>query len=362
MMVSVALILSGIYFTYLRYLDLKDSALEKIQISIEQMTCSMDENFSQLQDISFALLATPTLRQWNLGEMSFDPSDKYYYLTIQELQDSISSTLMFSRAWTAGYINAIYMFADGQTIRLVNRLSLPVTPTDKQFQEVYSSTIDNSSNSFYVQNTLGNSTNVFYVCRMHDTDYSKQLTLILQLNSDAICQQLTSSDYSLTTSLVYDDTIYFSSDSALIGKDFSPPGSSDKTFHQSLMLSSNEFSVHAWIAEDSIYAPLWSSLIPYVLAFLISLLFFGGLAGFVSVSYTRFLNALTQNLEHLRQSDFDTLMPDFKEPELHEISNTFNLMVKENNQLFNCIYKQEILFHVIPSDYLQVGDRNPCRY
>lgn len=343
LMVLTALVLSGIYFTYLRYIDLKKGALEKVQLSVEQMARSMNEGLLQLQDTSYALIASPILRQWNQNELSLDPSSSSYLLTVQELQDSISSTLMFSRSWTANNINAIYLFADDHFIRLFNRLPLPVAYTDAQFESVYQSLDDAMESSGYIFQQGNASNNIYYVRKMHNVDCTENLFLLFQLNSTPFCESITSSDYTLTTSVVYNDTVFFSSDASLIGSQLAPPSETQNIFYQSMSLAASGFSVHAWIPTASVYAPLWTSLWSYLVGLIVSVLVFGFLAGLISVSYTRFLKDLMSSIEHLRQSDFDTLMPEFKEPELHEISNTFNLMVQENNRLFHCIYQQELL-------------------
>lgn len=345
-LVLLSLICSGTCFIWLQYQTLKRDTFQRIEGSIGQMSLAMSDKFALLDSSSFALLASPSMRSWNMGRLVFSPDDPAYFTKVQTVQDEVSANLMFNHAWLSKYIDAIYIFADGQQIRLCTRLPLSLTYTNEEFRQVYENTKSQTAMSFYHMAKDSEGAQTYLIRRMNDTMQQKQLTLIFSLNEVELSRELCSDELGMNASVLYEDTFFFSSNPTLIGQRLFPhigATAESTSFIQTRQLSPELFSIYVSVPYNAIYDPLLRAVLPYIIFGLLTALAFGTLAGMSATAYTRFVNELLTNIERLKRSDFDTLMPAFKEPELNEISQTFNRMTSEIKRLFNHIYQSELL-------------------
>jgi two-component system sensor histidine kinase YesM len=85
------------------------------------------------------------------------------------------------------------------------------------------------------------------------------------------------------------------------------------------------------------------SLSSYLIVVAVFILIFLSIGISLSSKITKPINDLSDNIFQLGQGNFEVKMPKYKEYELNQISDTFNTMTDKINELFNDIYKKQLL-------------------
>lgn len=352
-----AMLVSGIYFSYTYYSTLKQDAYDKLNSSIDQMASSLSGKFSNIDNASFAFLATPHMRRWKNGEFSFSDDTPASFNTIAELRSDIEYNLMFNSAWLSGYLDTVYMFADGKAIHLVSRKAESLAQSQSQNESIYKATKGVPQMSFYYLSGQGSPT-VYMIRRMNDISQKKQLTLILTINSDSISKELRQLDPDITADIVCKGQIFFSNNRNLVGTTsksgaVSPASSvvqgqiTDQSEHTYFLvyrnLYNNLFSIEISAPRNVITQQVFRSMRQYVIVMIFLVLIFTVIAGLTAGRYTEFIEDLATGLNQVRTKNYDVALPDYNDADLNSISSAFNSMAAEIKALINTVYKSDIL-------------------
>lgn len=352
-----AMLVSGVYFSYTYYSTLKQDAYDKLNSSIDQTASSLSGKFSNIDNASFAFLATPHMRRWKNGEFRFSDDTPTTFNTIAELRSDIEYNLMFSNAWLSGYLDTVYLFADGKAVHLVSRKAEGLAQSQSQNESVYQATKDFPQMSFYYLSDQGTPT-VYMIRKMNDITQKKQLTLILTINSDSIAKELRQLDPSITADVIYKNRVFFSNNRTSVASPLkigitSPSSSAsqeqitDQADHTYFLVYRNLyndlFSIEISVPRSVITQQVFRSMRQYVIVMIVLVLIFTVIAGFTAGRYTEFIRDLATGLNQVRKKNYDVVLPNYNDTDLNSISSTFNNMAAEIKSLINTVYKSDIL-------------------
>ena len=382
LIVSCALVISGIYFFFNYFSTLRRDAYDKLNSSVDQLATSLTNRITSIEDSSFSFLSSEYMRSWKNRNFEFvsdsEEQERKGYVQVANLRSEIESNLLFNTSWNAKYIDTVYFFADGKGFHLVSRKTEAEPVISKQNEEVYRATLGYKDMSFYYLTEESGAPMVYFVRRMHDITLTKTLTLILTINTESICEELKSLGDGTTAHVVHGDVIYFSSDLNAIGTKIQTPTSdsdstvsngqrelsndeSDETYYyvqRPLKINNSEFLVWVSVPRDSITQPLVSSMKDFILVTVVLLIAFSLIAGVTTGAYTKFIKVLTEGLNQVRKNNYDITLPKFRDMQLNAISETFNSMTSEIQILINTVYKSELLLKEADIKLLQ-SQMNP---
>lgn len=374
LIVSCALVVSGVYFFVNYFSTLQKDAYDKLNASIDQVTTSLSTRIDSIENATFAFSSSEYIRDWKNRDLDFQ-SDGDTYLRVANLRREIETNLMFNTAWVSKYIDTVYFQADGSLFNLVARKTVNFTQVDKQNQKVYDATLGYKEMSFYYLDQNGGSPIVYFVRRMNDISMTKTLTFILTVNTEGISEELQQLGENITAHVVRDGVIYFSSSPEMVG---SQVQTSDDTgaaalstgqsrlqdegtyyyVQRPLGLEESDFIISVAVPRDSITQPLFTSMKDFIIVTFILLILFSLIAGFTTGAYTRFIKDLTDGLNQVRKNNYEVTLPKYRDMQLNGISDTFNSMTSEIQTLINTVYKSELLLKEADIKLLQ-SQMNP---
>lgn len=344
--VFISLSLSAVFFLYTQYKTLKTGAYAKLNLSIKQVSSSINSKLTNIENDSFAFLSIDNMKEWANRELNFKKSSPSYIKNITELRNDINSRLMFNNAWISKYINTIYLFADNETIQLVTRYPSTLTKTDAKFNQIYNDTKQNDSTNFYYIDTTQQPKQVYMIRRMNDITFKEQLTLIFHINESAFSEELIKLGNNINSYIVYNNQVIFSNNYKNIGQNSNNTLEKYKPkdyFILSRKLGHPNFDIHILTSYSDIMRPIRKSLSTYIIVVIILIFLFAIAAGMYAGVYTRFIRDLNDGIKKVRNSNFNATMPVYKNYELNNISCTFNSMTNEIQRLINSVYKSNIL-------------------
>ncbi|GAA0181340.1 hypothetical protein SH2C18_38860 [Clostridium sediminicola] len=365
--------ISGVFFFYTYYNTLKTNAYHDLDFSISNVQKTMKSNFHSLDNASLTFLSNDYIRKWTKGELDFDSSNPNYYTLISNMQTDIRFQMMFNDAWMSGFIDTVYIYANNECIPITSRLHVSQDELTKLQQNIYEQTKDFPLGTHYV---LSKDKTPFLIRRIGNTSFTKNLTLIIAINSKKFAEPLFTLPENYTAHITdKEDFIYFSPISEYINTNSQyanvdlTPAPIIQNGYKTIIEGSTQllvfreipdtkFKITVSLPRSIITNKTFVSILRYFSIMATFLMIFLVISFMVVTAYTRFIKDLEVNLQQIRLRNYDYKMPIYKDKELNNISSTFNNMTTELKTLIEKVYKSELLLKDTEIQLLQ-SQMNP---
>lgn len=365
--------ISGIFFFFTYYYTLKTNAYNDLDVTISNVQKTMKSNFHSLNNASLTFLSNDYIRKWTEGELDFDSSIPNYYATISKMQTDIRFQMMFNDAWMSGFIDTVYIYVNNECIPITSRLHASQDELAKLQQNIYDETKDYPLGTHYA---LSKDKTAFLIRKIGNTSFTKNLTLIIAINSKKLAEPLYTLPQNYTAHITdQNDYIYFSPNAEYIYTnsqyehvDLTPAPiiqNGYKTIidgHTQLLvfreIPDTKFKITVSLPRSIITNKTFVSMLRYFSIMATFLMVFLVISSMIVTAYTRFIEDIVVNLQQIRLRNYDYRMPTYKDKELNNISSTFNNMTTELKTLIEKVYKSELLLKDAEIQLLQ-SQMNP---
>lgn len=364
LILGIAIILIGVFFWNTFYNTLKSNTYDNLQVSTLQAKESINSNLGQVENTLYTFFNTRVFREWKNNSLALHTSIGEDGITLNsnlldEVENDISSLLMFNSVWINKIVHSSYVFIEGVPVQLHLPRSYIATNYQK-FQEVYDTVQESGIQTCFIPPS-SESDFIYVVKIFYNITYTQQLTFISALDPHYLCESLYNLPPDYTASLVSSDgTVYFSNDSELIGGklpfdqenlqanseipngyEVTLDGVSQLVFLQ--QVGNSDFQIVISTPASIFFENIFQSMVGYLFIIILIFVVFTILSIFFSSIFTRFFADITDSLNRVRQKDYDALMLVYPEKDLHIIGTTFNSMTAEIKNLIQIVYKEKLL-------------------
>lgn len=339
----LALSISGGFFSLSYYQIRYEDKYTELDRTLTNIAHSLSSNFSSVNNLASNFISTPYIRSWMNDQLTFSTATPSGYDTITTMKKELMYELIFDDAWLKKYIDSFYLFADDQCIPLVSRVAIQPAIEASHYRAIYRTTKPYEIGT-YLLPPMRQDGSCYYVKKIGNTSFTKNLTLIININEDYIAESLHQlpEDY---IAYVYDTdaNIFFSKNQNSV------PATSDIVDDHKAYLNirrpieATDLSISFSVPKSSITNELFASLGDYIVIMIIFIIIFIILALVVVGNYTRIIEDILIHINAIRQKNYATRMPPYKDEALNTISTTFNTMAEEFQTLIDQIYKSELL-------------------
>lgn len=364
LVLGMAVIVIGIFFWSSFYHAMEANAYESSYASTLQVQKSMNSNLKQVENTLYTFFNTRVFREWKNNSIDLHTSLQNGEVTLNsnlldEVENDISSLLMFNNVWIDKIIHSSYVFIEGVPVQLHLPRSY-LADNDRRFQSVYDQLETMDTQTYFFPPTAENDF-VYIAKTFYNITCTKKITFISALDPHYLCQSLYNLPENYTASLVGEDgLVYFSTDNALVGNSLpfdkqnlsaneDIPNSYKITVDGNLQLvflqqlDDSEFQIIISTPASTFFQNLFESIIGYIIIILMVLIVFTILSIFLSSVFTRFFTNITGALNRIRKKDYEVTMPSYQEKDLDMISTTFNSMTAEIKNLIQTVFQEKLL-------------------
>lgn len=357
LLLTMAGICIGIYFWYSCFHILKANAYDSLEQSVSSLQENITNNLSLIDNTLFTFFSTTTLRQWKDNTITLEKDD---LRTINRIRSDITYSLNFNTAWQSKFIDATYIVIDDTAIVLNSRYFVKGDSQKQRFQYIYDQFKENENNTPFVLPDREDSY-VYIMKRFYNITMKESITLISAISPSFFAGKLYDLSEDVSGYLIDNaGNVYFSNDDSMVGQNLfassttfrSTTGKENSytTFlngKQTILMyreiGDTPYSIIVSIEEASLTRDLKQSIFNLVLIFAVIIAVFIVISTFLLSAYTRFIKEMEDRLNLIRAENYDARMPFFYEPDLNNISDTFNQMAKEIKRLIQTVYQEQLL-------------------
>lgn len=372
LLLTLAGICIGIYFWYSCFHILRDDAYESLDQSVSSLQENITNNLSLIDNTLFTFFSTSTLRKWKDNSIALNQDD---FRTLNSIRSEITYSLNFNTAWQSKFIDSTYLFINDTAIALNSRYFVKGDSQKQRFQAIYDQYKDNDNDSPFILPDQEDSY-VYVMKRFSNDTMTDSITLMTAVSPSFFAGKLYALSEDVSGYLI-DTTgnIYFSTDESMVGGNLfansttfqSITGQEDsystflngeKTILMYRALGDTPYSIIVSIAESSLTKDLKQSIINLVFIFAVIIAVFITISTVLLSVFTRFVKDMENRLNLIRLENYDARMPSYREPDLNNISNSFNQMAGEIKRLIQTVYQEQLLNNEMEIKLLQ-SQMNP---
>ena len=189
----MAVIVIGIFFWSSFYHAMEANAYESSYASTLQVQKSMNSNLKQVENTLYTFFNTRVFREWKNNSIDLHTSLQNGEVTLNsnlldEVENDISSLLMFNNVWIDKIIHSSYVFIEGVPVQLHLPRSY-LADNDRRFQSVYDQLETMDTQTYFFPPTAENDF-VYIAKTFYNITCTKKITFISALDPHYLCQSL----------------------------------------------------------------------------------------------------------------------------------------------------------------------------
>lgn len=359
-MVLLTLSIVGIFFFSTFYKMLLTNAYKTLETSVSQTQTSMENNFNALDNMVYMILSDENIKQWLNKEESFLNNDPYTFSKINNLVNNLQFGLIFDSSWTSKQLESIQLYIDDKKVSLISRHA----PFNSEGNDIYEKVLkeaqrSNKSSVFIPPND--SEKRLLFVKKISNYYSNDKFLIICEIRTNKFAEVLSTLPSYYEAVIVNEkNQICFSNKEELLGRElpydfkmadevigvkggYEITVNDDKYLFVRQRIDGSEFSINISISRKVLLAQVIFAMKNYALVMLVILCVLIVLVFLISSRYTRVIPDIINNLNRIREKNYYSRMPGYKDKQLNMISETFNRMSEEIETLINKVYVNRIL-------------------
>jgi two-component system, sensor histidine kinase YesM len=360
LIILLPLTFSTIYFyKSLSSILIQNSMNELIQ-SIQETNNNVESKLNLVNNTSMLILSNEILQD-NLEE-NLEKGNLYLQTKIKRnIEEQIRNELRFNYAWDTKLLNSVYLVKEDD---LDNYYGVSRYFQDSELIEnrlrILSNYYGTRSNKVIVSPSYQNQS-IYFIRNLESSNISKfKYNLTLEINENILSSSFDNLlKYKKAEQLIIDNNgvIVSHTDKKMLGLKVNPMFISlnNTSLTKELKIEDityiassqkfNDYNLTSIIIlpKNLILSDFRSILSSYLIVVAMLIVIFLSIGISFSFKITKPINDLASNIFQIGQGNFEIKMPGYEEHELNQISDTFNTMTDKINELFNDIYKKQLL-------------------
>ena len=350
--------LIGMFFYAKTSSVLTHNATAYLNEYILQITDNIETKFRIINNTSLLFLSNPTLR------VALDDStqDSDYVSQVQlkaETERQLNYLLLFNYAWDSKLLKSIHIFKGENIFYTVHRFHIAGINLDKLFEINDGVSKTPAKNQFYPPSS--DDRTMYFVCNVNNLNTLELLgRLIFRIDENELANIGNKSmQYEGTQVCIFDSTgvIFSHTDKSMLGKMVD-----EKLFNirnnrsivdveingEPCLVAARNLKDHGFtsvvsIPRKQVYINLSSTMDQYIRIMVLILLVSMLIAAAMSSRVTKPVRDLMKSIVQVKNGNFNSRMPEYKDYEMNQLSDVFNKMTDEINYLINQVYEKQLL-------------------
>jgi two-component system sensor histidine kinase YesM len=334
--------------------------MNELMQDIQETNNNIESQLNLANNTSMLILSNETIQ--NNLEVNFEKDNLYLNAkTKSNIEEQLRNELRFNYAWDTKLLNAVYLLKqdDPENYYGVARYFQNTEFIENRLK-ILANYYDVNSNKLIIPPSYENQT-IYFIRNVERVNLSKlNYSLILEINENILSSSFDNLiKYKKAEEFIIDQSgiIVSHTNKLMLGS------KADSTFlnlnnttlttelkiNNTLYIASSkkikDYNLTSIIIlpKNLILTDLRKILSSYLLVAAVFIIIFLSIGISLSSKITKPINDLVNNIFQLGQGDFTVKMPQYKEYELNQISDTFNNMTDKIHELFNDIYKKQLL-------------------
>lgn len=376
LLVLLPMSLAGLYFYRNISSILTSNATDNLSQLIRQTNDSIESSFNIIDNTSLHFLSNQTIRS-RLSDNTSNEEDNYnLFVNKSKIEEELNYSLMFNNAWDTKLITTVYIFLNETTYSIASRSIQNVQTVNKNNINIFKRLNSEIPKGMIIFPPSNKDKTIYFTRTVSSVNSPRHhLAFIIGTSEDQIFQKYDKLlEFPGSMAYIIDDKgiIYSNSDKRKLGEEVeksildlkNKAGVTEATLDNQIYfvaakkISDSGLTFVAGIPKKQVLAKLSSSIKNYLLITLFIVLVFLIASIFLSLWITRFIKALLQNINKVKDGDYDAKMPAYKDMELSLLSSTFNNMTGEIKYLINQVYEKQLLVKETEFKFLQ-SQMNP---
>ncbi|CAM4201775.1 sensor histidine kinase [Paenibacillus typhae] len=376
LLILLPMTFAGCYFYWSISQILTRNANDNLSLLIRQTNDNITKSFEIIDNTSLHFLSNKMVRTWLIDDVPL--GDDFYkdFTNKTGLEEDLKYSLMFNNAWNFSLLSTAYVFFDSSNYVSVLKSQPNIEQVNKNNLAVYRSVNERTLRGKEIITPSLADPTLYFIRIVSNINLPKQrLTLIFGTNEADLAQEY-SGLLTFTGAKAYiidaQGMIYSSADKQELGSIISSDmlALEDNTEVREIRLNQETYlaasrsigntglTFIAGIPKKQVLSKLSGSMHNYI--WIITLIAVVSLAAGVllSLRFTRIIRDLLRSIRKVKNGDYNSRMPVFKDVELNQLSSTFNNMTDEINYLIKEVYEKHLLIKDSEIKFLQ-AQMNP---
>ncbi|WP_217593549.1 sensor histidine kinase [Cohnella sp. GbtcB17] len=376
LLILLPMTLAGFYFHWSISYMLTKNANENLSQLIHQTNDNIENSFQIIDNTSLHFLSNKAVRTWSVEDVSL--GDDFYkkFLNKSEIEEDLKYSLMFNNAWNISLLSTAYVFFDADNFISVLKSQPNIEQTNQHNLSVYRTVSKNKVRGKEILPPSAGDPTLYFTRIVSNIDIPTQRLVLIFGTSEADLSAKYAELIGFPGSMAYiiDNRgfVYSSSDKRQLGLQVEPSilQLKDSTTVNDVSLDGQKYifasqsiggtglTFIVGIPKKQILAKLSDSIRNYVWIIVLIASVSTAAGILVSLRFTRFIRDLFHSFNKVKQGDYNTVMPSYKDVELNLLSGTFNKMTGEIKHLIGEVYEKQLLVKVSEIKFLQ-SQMNP---
>ena len=376
LLVVFPLFISGFYFYRNTSAILTDNATDNLSQLIRQTSDNIENAYNIINITTLNFLSNNTIRSSILGDSSVDADNYNFFMNKAKLEEDLKYSMLFNGAWDMHLISTSYVFLNQSAFVSVSRSDRNIQTLNENNLEIYNKASSSLTAGLRIMPPSYNDPTIYFV-RYVKNIYNPEKCFYLIIGTDEIqifgkYQKLLEFPGSKAYIINDGGVIYSSSEKNELGNTVDPSilALKDKSDISEASIGNQIYIVAARKISDSgltfitgipkkqIFSQLSTSMRYYLLMTILITIFFLIISFALSFKATHFISKLIFNINKVKNGDYNTRMPEYKDRDLKLLGSTFNNMTEEIKHLISQVYEKQLLLKETELKFLQ-SQMNP---
>jgi two-component system sensor histidine kinase YesM len=361
------MILVGIYFYGTVSHIITDNYSRDLSQLVQRTNSQIESQLGMVDDAALFISSNPDI----ISNLSADSASDTPYALVQrklEIDNQMQYSLYYNYAWDSSLFESIYLFKDAKNYYYLNQYYMP--NLYENHLDIYRELTSEGKPLGIYASPKGD--NIIYFARMISSVNMKDSlgTIVLGIDENTLKKTyMNTLGYLNAQIYVYksDGTILSCSNDKKAGTKLEPEllNLSKSTITGARKIGGKVFNVTTYsiyrfkinililIPQKGLPPEINASMNIYIAVILFGFLLSVVLGTVLSSKITRPIKSLVTNINKFKSGDFSVKMPAYKQYELNELSQVFNRMTDDIQDLFAEIYEKQLLIKESELKFLQ---------
>jgi two-component system sensor histidine kinase YesM len=321
----------------------RENAIDEVENTINMTIEQYGENIEDLYNLSYSLIAVPSIRSWVSNQINWGDNDLEDIRFIEQLKSETNSNLMFNYTWKSKIVNSIELFKDDYNTILAQRLAESIDSLQFRLSQIYNLTAHIKDANFFFRR--GNE--IFYIQRVYNNTNDDSLTYIYEINTDVFLDMLDNLSTEIDLNIFFYGSELYTQKADTEKENFAINFLNKIYPNEGLSinreLKNTPLKFEILVPDSYLNKPIVSTMATMLLVFLMILIVVPTLVALLSSSTTRFMVRLVEGINEIKTHKMGHTLERSKDKDLNEIVDAFNSMSLELQQLIDKGYKSDVL-------------------
>lgn len=369
LIVLIPLTLVGIYLYSIISDLLTDNLNKELTQFIESLNDNIESQFDMINNTSLLLLSNPVIRT-HLEEASAQGGEYAAANPKLEIEQQLVYSLLYNYAWDSRLLKSVFIFKNVSEYYYLSRYYIAETSIFSDNIYIYESTKDMPGQTQMIPPSPSDKTIYFLRVINSMKTLKPQGKMVFAIDEEILAKTYHSVlQYDRAQAFIFNsEGIVFShTDKNMLGKqiDESLLNLKKAGINEEVALNGETYIIASrnisnydltsiiMVPKSHIYSRLTKNMLSYILLFITVLIISMIFGLYMSSRLTRPYKDLVKSLEHVKNGNFITRMPPYRDRELNEVSEVFNRMTSEIQHLINEVYEKHLLLKESELESLQ---------